>query len=182
VREYAGLQYTDNTVRGQSFPFSVDNFPLIAGLNVQGNQYPAQNQLSARDFSRQDGTRQGSTKINSVNIAIDQITHDDTLQGAGVDADITGQPLAPMSTRVGVRARSTDFGSGAFWWQPGCPLALVFNDITPALTYDLAEPITLAPQHGLQVEIIIPALPAGLELTPIYKFGVAFTGFAAIEG
>ena len=90
------------------------------------------------------------------------------------------------STMVPSRIRTTDGGSGRYWWRPGAPIALVLDHITPAFVYELPVPITVGPGDALDVELEVPLSTTfpddGTATTPTFNLGVSFNGYAAIEG
>jgi hypothetical protein len=90
--------------------------------------------------------------------------------------------------KTGVRARTTNGGSNAWWWRNDhegwAPVALVTPDITPANVYRLPKPITLEQGDGFELELEVPG-PIVIEDTliePTYTVGVSFTGYATISG
>ena len=123
-----------------------------------------------------------ASQIYGFAVGIQQISYDNTLNSASFTA-----PIAPLSARIGTRARCKDFGSSEWWWRPGAPLCLVAPTITPAQVFKLAKPITLGPGEGIIVEVQVPAgtsvdssPPA--TLNPIYNIGLSLAGHAIIEG
>lgn len=129
-------------------------------------------------FNAQESTRSGSTEIIGLRTTIDQRAYDGVVL-AQVNP-LTG-PVAPLSMRTGCRIRCTNGGSaGHYWWRPGAPLCLVLDTITPASVLELQEPVTLGPGEQLNVELELP--PQALEQATTYRIGVAFNGYAEIEG
>ena len=162
----------------------LDPFVALPGIS---DWWDPKGLFSAKSFKNQNSTRDGATKITDMRVAIDQVIYDLQVAFAFQNAypllrDL-GQ-VAPLSTRLGTRVRNVDCGSGAWWWRPGAPLALVFDAKTPALVYDLPEAITLEPGDTLDVEMTMPPNPiqgeGGLALT--YHIGVSFNGYSPIEG
>lgn len=142
-----------------------------------------------RNFNRQETNRgQDRNAFESFAVLIEQIDYDQDIQDAG--APFSGDPIAPISTRVATRARCFNGGTNEWWWRPGAPLCLVSPTITPALVYDLPEPIVLGPGEQLELEVQVPA---GVLITPAvgssipslfqptYQIGISFTGYASIE-
>jgi hypothetical protein len=148
-----------------------------AGFTAQiFKEWQPQSRLSSAQYKRQKASSgAGSNPVSGFAVHIDQIDYDD---------GYATNPITPMSMRLPSRARMTDGGTGAWWWRPGAPLALVCPTITPALVYDLPEPITLGPGDDLEVEIQTPGpvTVGGTPETPVYQVGVGLCGYAAIEG
>lgn len=149
-------------------------FPAAGGANQGAPFTPATPQGS---FASQESTRAGSTRLLGMRTHIDQIAYDADLATNGFD----GVPQAsPLSLRTGCRVRSINGGSGAWWWRPGAPMALVLDTITPASVFKLPEPVTLGPGEQLDVEMEFPAnIP---DFATTFHVGIAFNGYAAIEG
>lgn len=154
--------------------------PPLAGA-AQGFWDP-RGHYSARDFDRQESTRSGSTKLTDMRVAIDQRQMDAEMQTAFATAN---QPC-PLSLRTGTRVRTTSGGTNAWWWRPGAPLGLVFDHLTPANVYELPEMVTLRAGDQLEVEMTFPAPFPQSEPPPLapsaYHIGIAFNGYAVIEG
>jgi len=129
--------------------------------------------FSGNRFLQQEHTRDGSTKLTDMRVAIDQRAYDDLAVFAGV------QP-SPLHFRTGTRVRMGNGGTKAWWWRPGAPLALVFDRITPACVYELKEPVTLGPGEQLDIEMQFPSITG--QDPAEYHVGVSFNGFAVIEG
>ncbi len=150
----------------------LSRFPAAGGENTPAPVQPATNQGS---FASQESTRAGSTRLLGMRTHIDQIAYDDAyiVQNSG------NQP-SPLSTRIGTQVHTVNGGSNTEWWRPGAPLCLVLDTHTPASVFELAVPITLGPGEQLEVQIEVPANHPTFQTT--YHLGVAFNGFAAIEG
>ena len=90
-----------------------------------------------------------------------------------------------MLLELGTRIRTTNGGSKEWWWREGAPLCLVFDTVTPATVYKMPYPITLGPGDTLDVELVVPPLPAGAvggtALQHQVNTGISFNGWAAIE-
>lgn len=185
-----GLPLSPAASTEERWPFPPD---LISGLDPfvalpgTADWWDPKGLFSAKAFKNQNSTRDGATKITDMRVAIDQFFYDLTVANAfgNVYPLVTQIPVvAPLSTRLGTRVRNVDCGSGAWWWRPGAPLALVFDAKTPALVYDLPEAITLEPGDTLDVEMTMPPNPiqgaGGSALT--YHIGVSFNGYSPIEG
>lgn len=158
----------------------------VGGPLTTLNQWPPDQQLSAREYDAQNVTEQGSTPVNGFAVHIDQIDYDDdTVNTFGpLTASPSDQPISPLAMRVATRARMRNGGSGEWWWRPGAPLALVQPTITPALVYQLPTPITLAPGDTLDVELQVQR-PITIGINTIaqkYNLGLSLCGYAAIEG
>lgn len=156
----------------------------ILGTNNAG--FPPANRMSARLFDQQESSRSGDNKFLGMSVALDQIGYDEALQ-TSVTPGVVGAPINPLSMRIASRIRTINGGSGYYWWRPGAPLALVLDTITPALVFDLLEPITLGPGDTLDVELEVPPgisvdLEGTVQVTPHPQVGISFNGFAAIEG
>ncbi len=142
--------------------------------------------FSAKSFRNQNSTRDGSTKLTDMRVAIDQRQYDTALAAFFQEVweePIDGRP-STLFTRIGSRVRTVGFGSGAWWWRPGAPIALVFDTITPALVYTLPEVITLEPGDTLEVSLTLPANPFEGEGGPSITshIGIAFNGFSPVQG
>lgn len=150
----------------------LSRFPAAGGAATPAPVQPATNQGS---FASQESTRAGSTRLLGMRTHIDQIAYDDAfiVQNGG------NQP-SPLSMRVGTRVRTVNGGSGTWWWRPGAPLCLVLDTHTPANVFELERPIVLAPGDQLDLQIEVPANIPNFNTT--FHLGVAFNGFAAIEG
>ena len=168
-------------------PYGCIPYPLPAPYTVPATyptapherMWPPPSQMSSRDFEQQESTRSGSTEVLGCGVFIDQLTYDDELiaQAGGNDP---GMKVSQISTRLGVRMRAKHSPDGTWWWRPGAPLALVFDTITPAVVYELPEPITLAPGDAINVTMQLPGgvTPHGVG----FNVGLSFNGYMAIEG
>lgn len=144
------------------------------------NPFPLR--FDGQEFDAQESTRSGSTMITDLRCHIDQRHYDRAMQ---VAFGSPNQP-SPLSLRTGTRIRLVNGGTKAWWWRPGAPLALVFDQMTPATVYELPEPFTLGPEDHLEIEVTVPgafpeAEPPNRQPTA-YHLGVALNGYAAIEG
>jgi hypothetical protein len=169
---------------------AADAFGALA-LGGQGDAvtWPASGQFQNRIFNRQETNRgQDKNAYAAFAVMVDQISYDDAIQV--VAAPISGSPLAPITTRMVARARCANGGTNEWWWRPGAPLCLVAPTITPALVYDLPEPIVLGPGEQLELEVqvppgvlITPAVGSSIPslFQPTYQIGISFTGYASIE-
>lgn len=171
--------------------------PITTPADAFGNRVVAQSTLQAwpgaistltnNEWDKQEANR-GSDRswLTGFNTFIDQILYDDSITGAA-DAGANGQRVAPISTRMGTRCKTTNGGSNQEWWRPGCPLALVSPTITPATVHRLEKPIVLAPGDQLEVQLLVPnpqaiAGASPPTLSPTYNFGISMTGYAEIQG
>lgn len=139
--------------------------------------FPPQHLLGTKPFKGESPTAQGAQRFLGLGLQIDQIRYDDAFLAVGGYGVMT-----PLSLRTGCRIRTTDGGTKADWWRPGAPCALVFTHITPAQVYRLPQPITLEPGDQLEVELTIPAQTTSAQVPETYSIGIAFNGYAAIEG
>jgi hypothetical protein len=175
---------------GEGWPYALPVGEAVSnvGFPVTDNGKPfwdPQGRFGASEFNRQEATRAGSTKILGISVAFDELAY---------SARCTTPPffgdgaVAPLSQRIGCGFTTVNGVSGDAWWRPGAPCALVLDSITPALVYDLVEPITLDPGAVLEMEDLIDPetliLLGGGGGRPRDNFalGVAFNGFAAIKG
>jgi hypothetical protein len=151
-------------------------------------------QFDGGTFNKQESTRDGSTHLTGVGMLLDQLDYDRDLlasiENAGMVAE--QQQITPLSTRVGTRIRLVNGPSTDWWWRPGAPACLVFDSITPAVVYDLPEPITLQGGDSLQLDLV----PAGTtnpygvggsfgqvdDFPSRLNIGISLNGYAAIEG
>lgn len=146
-------------------------------------QWPPDQAFTAREYDAQNASEMGSTPVTGFGVHIDQIDYDDeTINATG--PSVPNSPISPLAFRVAARARMRNGGSGEWWWRQGAPLALVQPSITPALVYQLPQPITLAPGDTLDVELQVqrPVVIAGNNIVQAYNVGLSFCGYAAIEG
>ena len=183
------LSQSPNQAPGQNgYPYAIP--PYFAPATVD-NKIPFWHRpqtFSAVEFRKQEGTRAGSNMDLGCSIALNQFDYDSVL----IDTFGNTGKIAPLSTRVGSRVRSVDFGSGADWWRPGAPLALTFDTVTPALVVMLPQPVTLQPGDTFEVEAQVPGpfYTAGFvgeqnnvqQNAPNYALGISFNGYAAITG
>lgn len=151
---------------------------------------PANRVMSAGEFVRLDPSRKGSLEFEGITFWLDQLAYDaevnDAFPGGAnlLPVATTNLRVAPMALRTATRVRTRNGGTGTYWWRPGCPLGLVANEITPALTYDLPVPITLEPGDCLDLQMFgtFGVEVGQATLLPTYNLGVALTGFAIIQG
>ncbi len=177
------LPFTGNDTQRdpqERWPYPPDDYGagVPSGIASTSNWWPGESSFPSggpRSFTKQESTRQGSTELTDMRVFIDQRLYDQRLYD-----NLNNRP-SPLSLRTGTRIRTVNTGSNTWWWRPGAPLALVFDHITPALVMKLAEPITLAPQDQLDVEMEFPAaIPDQVDNS--YHVGISFNGFATIEG
>ena len=139
--------------------------------------------MSARDFEQQEATRSGSTEMNGVGVFLDQIDYDNDVKTNDPLVGATDYKISQLSTRVGIRMRAAHSPSGNWWWRPGAPLALVFDTLTPAVVYELPEPITIAPGDAISASLTLPGANAGTGSTPQgWQVGMSLNGYTLIEG
>jgi len=152
--------------------------------------FPPESSFSARSFTSQGMTSSGSSEMYGASVMIDQREYDDFLldQMAAEGYALTDNnfQLAPLSMRIGSEASTSDGVSNNEWWTPGAPLCLTYDTITPALVYELPQPITLGPGEGLQVEASCPHYRDNLSGTSTQtcagQVGISFNGYSKIEG
>lgn len=146
--------------------------------------------FDTQTFRAANATRAGSTEIYGMTSMINQIDFDDAVLALFAEAKI-----APVSTRLGTRARIVGGPTSDWWWTPGAPMALVMDTITPALVYWLDEPITLLPGDTLDVSVGVPTAAflsesgdgfVGFDSPQMsasaYQLGISFNGYTAIDG
>lgn len=184
LRERAVLVDATQTLANNDANIVSDGFGPSLGSNVAAAQpWPAGGLFQPKDFDSQESNRgQEMSAFTGFAAMIDQIDYDENIQDLA--AAYQNQPIAPLSTRVITRAKTVHGGSGEWWWRPGAPLCLVSPTITPALVFELPDPITLGPGEQLEVEIQTPfgVVVGGQLYQPTYNLGISFTGFASIEG
>lgn len=161
-----------------------DAFGVVAPANVTP-AWTATGAFTAHDFNQRNPVRTGSVLIRAFSVQLEQIAYDDALDAVG--GVFNNQEVTPLSLRTACRVRTVDGGTQEWWWRPGAPLAMVMPTITPAQVFPLDPPITLGPGDTLDVEVRTPSSVANIgsppqTMTPTYRFGVSFTGWAAIEG
>lgn len=166
----------------ERWPFLRDPFqPVVPGQPLETpDWWHPDGRFNVRLFDQQEATRAGSTSITGLRTMIDQIQYDAFLIGEGVSA--LAQRACPLSMRVGTRVRLANAGSQTWWWRPGAPLCLVFDQITPANVYTLEKPITIGPGDTLDVEMVFPDVTPDEQFASQIQVGISFNGFAAIEG
>lgn len=170
------------------FPWQPDSFGSTAGNTAQ-TIIPQAGMFTANEFLKQNPERgrAGGNVFEAINVFIDQITRDDAYQDSST-TDVPTSPIVPLACNVPCSARCRIGGTGEYWWRPNAPLALMFNELTPGLVYDLPIPITLTPGDCLDIALRMPWRASVLindvptTVSPQYQLGVAFTGFAVIEG
>lgn len=135
----------------------------------------------AKDYAHQNKTSDGSIPVAGVKVAIDQRLYDASITSAkpAVGAGI----ISSLGSKIGTRARTRHGGTGAWWWRPGAPLALVSPHRTTAWVLELRRPITLGPGDSLEVDLTFPDAPTVGQTTAfsVNQLGVSFCGYAAIE-
>lgn len=167
------------------YPIPPNYSAVTYGGAVMYPLWPGSAAMTSREFEQQEATRSGSTEIYGMGVFIDQITYDDEAiddidEGAGAST----YKISQLSTRTGIRVRAKHSPSGDWWWRPGAPLALVLDTITPALVYELPEPITLEPGDALDAALVLPGstYTDGVSGPDGYQIGIAFNGYTAVEG
>lgn len=174
----------------EKWPYSPDlasNAGTYTALPGTTNWWDPKAMFTAAKFRAQGSTRQGSCQLTDMRTMINQFAYDGDVATAFNNAFgyIPTQKLTPMCMRMGTRVKTVGCGTEAWWWRPGAPLGLVFDDITPALVYDLPEQITLQPGDTLDAELIFPPNTAIFDDTSVTvpaHVGVSFNGYATIEG
>jgi len=159
----------------ERWPYPDDGLNSTSGGDTN-NFWDPRGEFTARRFKDQNPIRDGAGEFTEMRVMIDQRDYDDRLQ----TSQFSGFRPAPISTRVGCRVRTSNCGSNAWWWRPGAPLALVFDEITPAIVYKLHRPITLGPGDTLDLQMTFPANLT--QLTQIHHVGVSFNGFSPVQG
>ncbi len=157
----------------------LSRFPAGGGAERDFTGAPGTGGPLQKSFAAQESTRSGSTKITGMRTFIEQILYDVQFSSQMFPIGATSRS-APLSMRVGTRVRTENSGSKTWWWRPGAPLALVFDSITPACVYEFPEPFTMGPGDQLDVELLMP--PNVENFTTTFHIGVAFNGYASIEG
>lgn len=177
------------STNGMFWPQVSDIFPpdaFGAGAGQSLNTFNASGQFRGKEFNRQETDRgQPVSHYTGFAIQLDQIDYDDSIQTSGVL--FQNQFIAPLSMRVGCRAKCTNGGTNKDWWRPGAPVALVCPTITPAQVFRFDKPIVLGPGEELEVELQVPS---GVELSPgspstlvrpNYQIGLSMAGYVTIE-
>jgi len=177
------LPYTGNLTQlnpQDRWPYQPDGYGVgVPGSPATNDWWPGVSSFPTggpRGFTKQESTRSGSTELTDMRVFIDQLLYDQRLY-----ENLANRP-APLSMRTGTRVRTGNSGSKEWWWRPGAPLALVFDHITPALVMQLADPITLAPQDSLEIEMEFPPNVPDQEENTTFHVGISFNGFTTIEG
>jgi hypothetical protein len=172
----------------ERWPYLLDGYAGLESTKtlpgISTNWWPPTSHFNGKLFNQQESTRSGTTMLTDMRCHINQLIYDTILKIGWSDNGHGATPM-PLSTRIGTRVRTTNGGSGDWWWRPGAPLALVFDTITPAVVYALPEPIELEPGDTLAVDLSVPPARTGDDqtLAPTeYQIGISFNGFAAIEG
>lgn len=184
--------FTGNNVPTiEGWPYGPDDFGVgipAAPALASANWWPPQSFFPAAggapdangqrntSFGAQESTRAGSTEITDLRCFIDQLDYDEGMDNDGGFVDLRPSQLA---MRTGCRIRSVNSGSKTWWWRPGAPLGLVFDYLTPANVYHLPEEITLGPGEQLDVEMVFPP---HIDDPTNFQIGIAFNGYAAIQG
>lgn len=187
VRAAAAARATDPSSEGWPYPLPIGGAASNVGFPVVDNGvafFAPENTFSATEFDRLEATRSGSTKILGVSMSFKGLAYANALLSAPFAGDGV---LSSLSQRIGCAITTTNGGSGEAWWRPGAPCSLVLDSITPALVYDLVEPITLGPGDALAVEALVSTdgfTPVDVEGDPEDQgtIGISFNGYAAIEG
>lgn len=168
-------------------PYALIPYPIPSGYGSFAGEafspplWSPGSTMTAREFEQQEATRSGSTEVYGMGVMIDQISNDDDVIQDMTGGAENGSQLAQISTRIGIRVRAVHSPVGNWWWRPGAPLALVLDTMTPALVYELPDPITLAPGDVLTAGLELPggtdsAGPQG------WQVGLSFNGYTVIEG
>lgn len=154
---------------------------LGTSVGNSGAEYPGGSGLQEMDYKQQESARDGYNAVSGYAVSIDQILYDDSVASGG-PANSATAILAPLAHRIPCRARSNAM-SQEWWWRDGAPLSLVCPTLTPALVYDLPEPLTLGKGEHIEVEMQTPGgLDAATDVFSIFQIGVSFAGYAAVEG
>lgn len=166
-----------------------DAFGATVAAKASGVVVTYPTPFPVRNWNRQETNRgQDRNAFSAFSVLINQVAYDQAIQTVG--GVFANQPIAPLSTRVVTRARCFNGGTNEWWWRPGAPLCLVAPTISPALVYNLPEPIVLGPGENLELEVQVPpgvlitpavgsSIPALFQ--PTYQIGISFTGYASIE-
>jgi len=190
LRERAQTSWaqTDPTNPQVYWPRGQQPLPLdatAAGFNGEVDVWPANQIFKDREFRKQNAVRgYERVPVTGFAIHIDQIAFDDEVQDS---VPYAGFLVSQMSQRMICRARTTSGGTGEWWWRPGAPISLVCPTISSALVHELNDPIWLAPDESLEIEIKTPGptvISGGqqpLQISPIYNVGVSLAGQAVVE-
>lgn len=163
--------------------FAPDAFGFAASPGTSTLNWPPTSSFRARDYDAQNVSNRGPTQVLGFKVQIDQIDYDNAVSVTGDPSGTGLNPVNSLLFNVASRVRLRNSGTGAWWWRPGAPLALMMPTMTPALTYELPVPITLGPGDTLEVELTVPA-PVTIDgnlLEPNYQLGIGFCGEAVIE-
>lgn len=172
----------------EKWPFPPDNFSFLGTFSdaTRSDWWEPRGLFNTRQFNAQNATRDGSTEITDIRATLNQLAYDQNINTQfqtefGVPL---AERIAPLCTRVGTRIRTVGCGSGAWWWRPGAPMALVMDTITPALVYQLPQEIVLEPGDSLDVQMIVDNSTEGFEsnFDVPYHIGVSFNGHSPIDG
>jgi hypothetical protein len=173
----------------QPDPYSGIPFPVPQGWGVEFSAppqplWPPKSKMSARDYSQQESSRDGSTLTYGMGVWIDQIDADDATKAAFASfgfAAGSNYKIASIASLLGCRASCPAGPATNNWWREGAPVSLVLDTITDALVYDLPHPFAVNPGEVLDVQIEVPGLDQ-LSAAASYNIGISFNGFAKIEG
>jgi hypothetical protein len=148
--------------------------------------FPPEQSQRSREFKSQSPLDEGAAEFYGMSAFFNQIGYDTAALAAAAGA--VPLAVAPLSLQVGCRAQVREAGSQTRWWRAGAPVALVFDDIPPAIVYKLDKPITMDPGDQWEVELTVPGVKSILVdgvSTPApatYQIGVSLNGYATIEG
>lgn len=164
------------------------NGAFAPGALVSPQRFDPRDQFSTPRYDQKNANASGPSPVTGFGIHLDQIDYDDAIETTPVTGNPGGQPISPLGLKTGVRARTTNGGSGAWWFRNDvegwAPTALVCPTITPANVYILPKPITLEQGDSLEVELEVPG-PIVIDdnlIEQTYTIGVSATGFAMISG
>jgi len=148
--------------------------------------YPPEQSVRSREFLAQNPRVEGSAEFYGMSCMIEQIGYDDAaITGAGASTPLA---MSMLALNIGCRAQVRTAGTQARWWRDGIPLALAFDDITPAIVYKLDKPVTMDPGDQWEIEVTVPGVQQILvnnQLTKapaVYSLGVSLNGYAIVEG
>lgn len=159
--------------------------------------WPAESQFSPKEWKRQEAGRgggDGSGWLQGFTVHLPNYANVDGLDRVpGASADDSGVSLA---TRLGVRASTTNGGTGRNWWRPGAPLALVTPTVGASHCVKLQAPLRLGSRE--QIRLVLRSsgragLLSGLNQlgdtlweqdrinAGSFKVGISLTGYAIVK-
>ena len=172
---------TPPPVYADGYGFAV---PPVNGGNQQNLTFDKQGEWNHKRWATEEANVGTDwDRFCGFSVMLDQIDLDEYMQESAT-AGVAGNPLAPLSQRVAVSARTLAGGTGEDWWEPGCPLSLVCPTINEAaVVHDFDDPISLDTNAGLRVDLETPgAFIQDQTVFPgIYNIGVSVVGYRIVE-